>query len=204
MSLVATAVRMLAVEAGQQAGEVLLGQVKPPTAPAAGLRHRLRNMREAEKLLDAERLSRAGAKLKAAHVTRKLPALLKPKPPWLQPLIDAATAFDTEINAKPPDPAKVAAAASTLITRGDQARVAVKTLKKEDVRQKVVDAVDTLYMAGTEMLAQVPPVPKGAVDPHVQTGPQAQQGPGHDRPDRPLDIGEEEDSSEAEGHRFRG
>jgi hypothetical protein len=163
-TFVGSAVEMLSAELGLEAGEVLLGQLAPPNEPAAGLRHRLKEMRENKKLIEGLRRARAAGKQKTVPVAQKL-AALKPKPPWADKLIAAATAFDTANNPKPPDPVLVAASAAALVAAGTEARRAGARLGTEAERQRVAQALDQLYLTAAEELRQVPPVPPNAVDP---------------------------------------
>jgi hypothetical protein len=156
--------RNLAMEVGLEAGEVLLGQVAPST-PAAGLRHELQRIPEAQMRLDLQKKAAGlvGNRMKAAVVLKrlKLPAA---KTPWKTALTTAVTAFDTAAGAKPLDRTALAAAANNVITVGTQARTAAGQQLQGADRQTVIDVLDLLCAAAADVLEQTPPAPDGAAD----------------------------------------
>lgn len=160
---IAGVIRRLAGEVAMEAGEVLLGQVAPPTEPAAGLRHRLRQVREDRKLADSIR--KVQGALKTLPIIRQLPsAKLKPKPAWLDPLTAAATAFDAANATKPPDRQALEDAAKKVLAAGRAARAGAATLPEEGLRQGVVDAVDRLYLTAAQTMEKIKPPQDGAAD----------------------------------------
>ena len=151
---VARAVRMVGIEIGLEAGEVLLGAVAPPGDPLAGLRLRLADMREDQKRLTAERDARMQGPLLATIALRRryLAAL---DGPAVRALTTAAQAFDTTAMATPQDPGALEAAADELIDAARQARAAGAALREFD-RQEVVHLADLLQEIVAEQLERRP------------------------------------------------
>ncbi|TWF74676.1 hypothetical protein FHX44_11557 [Pseudonocardia hierapolitana] len=151
---VARAVRMVAIELGLEAGEVLLGELAPPGDPMAGLRRRLAEMREDQKRLTSERDARMWGPLLAAIALRPTyAAALSGR--TVRALTAAAIAFDTTATATAPDPAALEAAADDLIGAAQQARTAGAALREFD-RQEVVHLADLLQEIVAEQLARWP------------------------------------------------
>ena len=151
---VARAVRMVGIELGLEAGEVLLGEVAPRGDPMAGLRHRLTEMREDRKRLTSERDARMQGPLLATIALRPtyLAAL---GGATVKALTAAAHSFDAAASAAPPDPVALEAAADELIEAARQARAAGAALREFD-RQEVVHLADLLQEIVAEQLARWP------------------------------------------------
>ncbi|QYN33312.1 hypothetical protein K1T35_33025 [Pseudonocardia sp. DSM 110487] len=151
---VACVVRMVGIELGLEAGEVLLGDVAPPGDPLAGLRHRLAEMREDQRRLTSERDARMQGPLLATIALRpKYLAALGGT--TVKALTAAARSFDTAAMAAPPDPVALEAAADELIEAARQARRAGAALREFD-RQEVVHLADLLQEIVAEQLARWP------------------------------------------------
>jgi hypothetical protein len=151
---VARAVRVVAIELGLEAGEVLLGEVAPPGDPMAGLRRRLAELREDQKRLASERDARMRGPLLAAIALRpQYLATLSGR--TVRALTAAAAAFDTTATAPAPDPAVLETAADDLIAAARQARAEGAALREFD-RQEVVHLADLLHEIVAEQLARRP------------------------------------------------
>lgn len=151
---VALAVRMVAIELGLEAGEVLLGEVAPPGDPMAGLRHRLAEMREDQRRLKSERDARMRGPLLATIALRpKYLAALNSA--TVKALTTAAAAFDAAATATPSDPVALEAAAGGLIGAAQQTRTAGAALREFD-RREVVHLTDLLQEIVAEQLERRP------------------------------------------------
>ncbi|GAA0943080.1 hypothetical protein [Pseudonocardia zijingensis] len=145
---VGLAVRMVAVELGREAGEVLFGQVAPPGDPLAGVRQRLADVREDQKWLRAERDARMGGPLltRRALRPRHLEAL---DGPTVAALTVATAAFDAA--AAPPDLVALDAATDRLLDVAGRARTVAAGLREWD-QHEVRQLVDLLLAIAAEQL----------------------------------------------------